>query len=179
MVTCGAAAPAIAVAGTGVISGISAGATATAAAVSTTAMAVAGASTVAAVTTYAVEKEVERRLRPNNTVYRLVDSTGVTQYVGRTTNVPGRMAAHSANPYRADLRFVVIRSGLNYYEARGLEQIAMLSYHTLNTSNRMNNQINGISPRNRLLSTYMEAGRGVSAYLENQVTNEILYWTGR
>ena len=75
--------------------------------------------------------------------------------------------------------FVVIRSGLNYYEARGLEQIAMLSYHTINTANRMNNQINGISPANRSLNTYMEAGRGVAKYIENQVTNEMLYWTGR
>lgn len=43
----------------------------------------------------------------------------------------------------------------------------------------MNNQINGISPANRSLNTYMEAGRGVAKYIENQVTNEMLYWTGR
>ena len=50
---------------------------------------------------------------------------------------------------------------------------------TLNTANRMNSQINGIGPGNRLLNTYMEAGRGVASYIENQVTNEMLYWIGR
>jgi hypothetical protein len=45
----------------------------------------------------------------------------------------------------------------------------------------MNNQINGISPSNKLLAIYiyMEAGRGVAAYLENQISNEALYWAGR
>ena len=42
----------------------------------------------------------------------------------------------------------------------------------------MNNQINGISPSNKNLGMYMEAGRGVAGYLENQISNEILYWRG-
>lgn len=50
----------------------------------------------------------------------------------------------------------------------------MMYHHTVNTSNKMNNQINGISPRNPNLSMYMEAGRGVLSYLENK----ILYWSG-
>ena len=67
---------------------------------------------------------------------------------------------------------------MDYYQARGLEQIAMLEYHTINTANKMNNQINGISPHNKSYGVYMEAGRGVARYLENKVSNEILYWTG-
>ena len=50
---------------------------------------------------------------------------------------------------------------------------------SFNAKNRMNNQINGISPSNKLLVIYMEAGRGVAAYLENQISNEALYWAGR
>ncbi|MCL2137801.1 MAG: hypothetical protein FWH40_09875 [Coriobacteriia bacterium] len=33
----------------------------------------------------------------------------------------------------------------------------MLQYHTINISNRMNNQINGVSPLNKNLSVYLEA----------------------
>lgn len=112
----------------------------------------------------------------NHTVYGLVDSNGNTQYVGRTTNPEKRENAHTNNPQRSHLNFVPI--GLNAIEARGVEQIQMIYYHTVNTSNKMNNQINGISPRNPNLSMYMEAGRGVLSYLENKMSNEILYWSG-
>lgn len=176
--TCGAAAPALAVAGGGIIGGISAGAAATAASAAMGAMIVAGVSAAAAVTSAAAEKSYQKKMQHSNTVYRLVDSSGQTQYVGRTTNVEARKAAHKQNPYRKDLKFVVIDDSLNYNQARGLEQIAMLKYHTINTANRMNNQINGISPLNKSLGIYMEAGRGVAGYLGNQISNEILYWTG-
>jgi hypothetical protein len=73
---------------------------------------------------------------------------------------------------------VPLATGLNALEARGIEQMQMLSHHTINTANRMNNQINGISPFNPKLGMYMEAGRGAVAYLGNQISNEILYWTG-
>jgi len=157
---------------------MSAGAAATATTVATSAMIVAAVSTAAAVTTAVAEKTHERKMKPNNTVYRLVDSDGQTQYVGRTTNLKSREEAHKSNPHRKNLKLEVIAPDLNYYDARGLEQIAMLECHTINTANRMNNQINGISPFNKLLNVYMEAGRGVSKYLGNQISNEILYWTG-
>ena len=70
-------------------------------------------------------------------------------------------------------------SDLSAEAARGIEQIEMLYYHTLNTSNKINNQINGISPNNKNLLKYMEAGRGALKYTENQISNEILYWTGQ
>ena len=114
----------------------------------------------------------------NHTVYGLVDSNGNTQYVGRTTNPEKRENAHANNPQRSHLNLVPIATGLNAIEARGVEQIQMMYHHTVNTSNKMNNQINGISPRNPNLSMYMEAGRGVLSYLENKISNEILYWSG-
>ena len=55
-----------------------------------------------------------------------------------------RRAAHSANPARAGLEMEVLASGLNRSEARALEQAGMAYYHTIN---RMNDPINGISPR--------------------------------
>lgn len=76
------------------------------------------------------------------------------------------------------MNFVPIATGFNAIEARGVEQIQMMYHHTVNTSNKLNNQINGISPRNPNLSMYMEAGRGVLSYLENKISNEILYWSG-
>ena len=135
----------------------------------------AGRSAVSAVSDALTKQKAKR----NNTVYRLVDADGQVQYVGRTTNVEARKAAHQRNPNRSSLKFEIIAPGLSYYEARGLEQIAMIEYHTINAKNRMNNQINGISPSNKLLVIYMEAGRGVAAYLENQISNEALYWAGR
>lgn len=73
---------------------------------------------------------------------------------------------------------VVIQSNLNYAEARAIEQAAMVYYHTINTANKMNNQINGISSFNPKLGDYKEAALGVLGYAWNQVSNEILYWTG-
>ena len=114
----------------------------------------------------------------NHTVYGLVDSNGNTQYIGRTTNPERRQASHANNSYRSHLTFVPIATGLNAIEARGVEQIQMMYHHTINTSNKMNNQINGISPFNPNLPMYMAAGRGALSYLENKISNEILYWTG-
>ena len=176
--TCGAAAPALAVAGGGIIGGISAGAAATAASVAAGAMIVAGVSTAAAVTSAVTEKAVEKSAKQNNSVYVLKDDTGTVQYVGRTTDVAKRAKAHEANPARAGLELEVIQPNLNYVQARAVEQAAMAYYHTINTANKMNNQINGISPFNPKLGIYKEAAVGMLGYTWNQVSNEILYWTG-
>ncbi len=173
--TCGAAAPALAVASGGIIGGISAGAAATAASVATGAMIVAGVSTAAAVTSAVVEKTVEKATKRNNSVYVLKDDAGTVQYVGRTNNVDRRRRAHSANPARAGLRMEVIASGLNLSESRALEQAAMAYYHTINTANKMNNQINSVSPK--YWGAFMELALGTLNYGWNQMTNEILYWT--
>ena len=174
--TAGAAAPALAVAGGGIIGGISVGAAATAATVATGAMIVAGASTVAAVTSAVAEKSRQKKMQGNHTVYRLTDPNdgGKTKYVGRTVNAAARKNVHANDPSKAGLVFEPIKTGLNYYQARGLEQIAMLEYNTKSYLNK----INGISPNNRNLGIYMAAGRQFAHYIGNQISNEILYWTG-
>ena len=98
--------------------------------------------------------------------------------LGRTTDVAKRTKAHEANPARAGLELEVIQPNLNYVQARAIEQAAMAYYHTKNTANKMNNQINGISPFNPKLGIYKEAAVGMLGYAWNQVSNEILYWTG-
>lgn len=111
----------------------------------------------------------------DHTVYKLVDpTTNEIKYVGRTVNPTARKQAHALDPNKKGLSFVTIKSGLNYYEARGLEQIAMLTYSTKNALNR----ISGISPNNPKLEDYMAAGRDVANYVGNQISNEILYWSG-
>ena len=174
--TAGAAAPALAAAGGGIIGGFSAGVAATAATVATGAMFIAGASATAAVTTGIIEKTAKKSEERNNSVYVLKDDNGAVQYVGRTKNVEKRRVAHNANKARAGLRMEVIASGLNLPEARALEQAGMAYHHTLNTSNKMNNQINSIAPK--YWGVFKEVAIGVLNYGWNQMSNEILYWTG-
>ena len=144
--------------------------------------ATAGKVTLAATGAAAVSEIAEETyddLPRNHTVYGLKDlSTGEIEYVGRTTDPAKRAAAHKRNTARKHLEMVPLATGLNEIEARGVEQIQMLAHHTINTANKMNNQINGISPINKKIGVYMKAARGALAYLENQISNEILYWTG-
>ena len=152
--------------------------TTTALGVAATAGKVALAATGAAAASEIAEQTYDNLPR-NHTVYGLQDPiTGKIEYVGRTTDPAKRAAAHKNNTARQHLEMVTLATGLNAIEARGVEQIQMLAHHTINTANKMNNQINGISPFNRKLGVYMEAGRGALSYLENQISNEILYWTG-
>lgn len=51
----------------------------------------------------------------------------------------------------------------------------MAYYHTINTVDKMNNQINSIAPQ--YWGVYKELAKGVLDYGWNQMTNEILYWT--
>ena len=98
------------------------------------------------------------------------------QYVGRTNDVERRERAHRANPARSGLRLEVIASDLTLEESRALEQAGMAYYHTINTANKMNNQINSVAPK------YWDKFKGIASglldYGYNQMTNEILYWTG-
>ena len=176
VVTCGAAAPAMAVVGSGIAGGISAGTIATAAAVGSAAVTVAKVAAVASAASYVTEKAVEKTVKRNNSVYVLKDDTGTVQYVGRTNNVDKRRAAHSANPARAGIEMEVIASGLNLPESRALEQAGMAYYHTINTTNKMNNQINSVSPK--YWGAFKELALGTLNYGWNQMSNEILYWTG-
>ena len=170
--TCGAAIPAVA-AGGSLALGLSAGSAASA--IATTALAVAGATAIASATSYALEKIAADSSKRDNSVYVLVDEGGTVQYVGRTKNVERRREAHSQNPARSGLRMDVIASGLNHSESRALEQAGMAYYHTINTVDKMNNQINSIAPQ--YWGVYKELAKGVLDYGWNQMTNEILYWT--
>ena len=109
----------------------------------------------------------------------LIPTSGIIQTCGnmdgRTCNVNARRNAHKRDPSKSSLRFEIIKSNLTYAQARGLEQIAMTHYNTRAFLNR----INGISPKNKRLNIYMEAGRQVAHYLGNRISNEALYWSGR
>jgi hypothetical protein len=63
---------------------------------------------------------------------------------------------------------------LNLLEARALEQAGMVYYHTINTTNKMNNQINGIAPK--CWGAFKEIALGTLNYIDNKMTNAILCW---
>lgn len=111
-----------------------------------------------------------------NSVYVLKDDAGTVQYVGRTNNIERREKAHKANPARAGLHMEVVASGLTLPAARALEQAGMAYYHTINTKNKMNNQINGVAPK--YWGEFQVLAMGLIDYGWNQMTNEILYWAG-
>lgn len=110
------------------------------------------------------------------TVYALKNPiTENVEYIGRTKNPDARENAHRSSPFRGHLTFVVLDDNLSKAEARGLEQYYMILYHTLNTSNKANNQINGISLSNPSLNIYVEA---TIKYIGNKISNEFLNWAG-
>lgn len=130
----------------------------------------------AAATAKAVEVVSDKLTRREHTVYKLTDESKTTKYVGRTKNPGARERAHNSDGSKtAGLDFTSIASNLTYFEARGLEQIAMLEYNTKSYLN----SVNGISPNNPRRDIYMEAGRQFSNYVGNKISNEILYWTGK
>ena len=74
---------------------------------------------------------------------------------------------------KQNLVFQEVATGLTRQEARGLEQILIIEYATMNELNK----INGISPNNRNLGTYMIAGGNFARqYLGNIIHDEALYW---
>ena len=174
--SCGTAAPALVTAGGGILSGLSAGTVATATSVATHALIVSSVAAAATVASAAIEDAESENIVRNNSVYVLKDDSGTVQYVGRTNNVERRRSAHNSNPARAGLHMEVIASGLSLQEARALEQAGMAYHHTINTANKMNNQINSVSPQ--YWDAYKTLALGILDYGWNQVSNEILYWTG-
>ena len=65
----------------------------------------------------------------------------------------------------------IFRDGLTYDQARGLEQLLMVYYHTLNALNPANNQINGIRANNPKFRHYIDSA---NALFENIISNEVL-----
>lgn len=96
----------------------------------------------------------------NQTVYTLrSNDNGKNRviYVGRTKNVQATKARHKANTARKNLYFQEEYSGLTYPEARYMEQRLIYGYKTLNRTNPMYNQINGLSQYNRIKWDVYEA----------------------
>ena len=153
--------------------GLAIGGAAVIAALLAAAMIVLTVAIIGTVATDAVEKIRDDRNRGQHTVYVLKDPvTNRVEYVGRTKNYKARMNAHK-NSHRGHLEPEVVADNLNYYEARALEQEMMLKYHTINTLNDINNQINGISPRSNLGKAYVELKRGVANYLSNLISDRV------
>lgn len=100
--------------------------------------------------------------RKSQSVYLLYDPNNNNQieYVGRTENIEDRRAAHkSKNSPRKHLEMLPIAVNIPYEAARGLEQLGIEYYNTLNPvyygGNAYNNQINGISTLNPMKIIFM------------------------
>ena len=161
--TCGASAPLLAALG-GTISASTV--VATASSVATTA-AIVGASTATAAV---VNKQIEEVQTQTYSVYFLEDANGTIRYVGRVKDegYRTRMAHHKATRNLTPAHRI---SGLRYSEARGLEEIGIMTCHTLNATNPVNNQIHGIGANNKNGSRYMQAAMD---YLLNRRENWLL-----
>ncbi len=121
-----------------------------------------------------IDQQLRKDEERNHTVYQLRnDNSGQIVYVGRTTNLEARKEQHRKTKPGNTLE--IIADNLTRKEARGIEQIYMVEYNT----RAFLNKINGISPNNKKIKIYMEAGRQMIYYLGNNVSNEALYWTGK
>lgn len=69
----------------------------------------------------------------------------------------------------------MIGEGLNYPQARALEQMGMLQYNGA----ALQNKIRGISPKNKKMGLYVAVGMQLTHYFANQISNEVLNWLGR
>ena len=91
-------------------------------------------------------------------VYLLTDGKKI-QYVGRTKDIKTTKRRHENNPNRAHLDMVEPAFGpMNWYQARGLEEMMIYRHKTLNKNNKTNNQIHGISLENPNRLTYINMG---------------------
>ena len=86
-------------------------------------------------------------------------------------NIEARKKAHANSNARGHLTMHIFRKNLTYDQARGLEQLLMVYYHTLNALNPTNNQINGIRANNPKYRHYIDSA---NALFENIISNEVL-----
>ena len=91
-------------------------------------------------------------------------------YVGRVTTegYNNQIAYHKRTKRLTCVEHI---DNLSYNEARGMEEVGLLWFHTLNPPKSVNNQIHGISIRNRKGHIYMEAAID---YLLNRAENPLL-----
>ena len=166
-------------------------------ALSTAATALAGGLTALAkvlgivVLTYAivniVQEIVERIPKPTEgfdddsstgyTVYTLKKDDEVV-YVGRTTNPNVRKKVHEKT--KPGTIFNIEKSNLTKAEARGVEQIYIMKYNTLEDLKKLN-KINGISPKNNKSAFYMTkalklVGHEVGQELLEKIDNLFFYY---
>ena len=116
--------------------------------------------------TFAKINQLNDRHKGEYTVYALADAEGDIRYVGRTKNFERRMAEHRKNSKTEGLTPIMRIDGLTWSEARGLEQIGIVTYNTIDLGR---NSINGISPKNINREAYLTAAWN---YIYNQATNE-------
>ncbi|MCR4651016.1 MAG: DNRLRE domain-containing protein [Lachnospiraceae bacterium] len=159
--------------GGSVVAGATIGAAAMAA--STTLIEAAAVSTAVSAVSYAVEETNKKRERRIHTVYKLInEETKEVKYIGRTVNYKARMIAHGLHPVKGQYRMLMVKTGLTYEQARGLEHILIMDYG----KDKLDNLIYGISTKNNNKLIYMKAGRDAVEMIGNYIENEILYWIG-
>ncbi|MCI8444805.1 MAG: hypothetical protein HFG15_00045 [Bacilli bacterium] len=83
-------------------------------------------------------------------------------YVGRTNSIKRRSQEHNRS-LRKGLTMVVIKDNLTFPEARGLEQVTIMTYNTLKKEDKRYNQINGIAEKNPNYNTYIAIGNSLLA----------------
>ena len=113
------------------------------------------------------------------TVYGLTDPlSNEVVYIGRTKNFGKRMYAHNRPGSRTQGLIPTIRiDNLTYNEARGLEEIGMIYYHTRKFLFEQGiNLIHGISPTNKNIDVYLDAASRRCDYLYNRMDNTYLCW---
>jgi hypothetical protein len=94
-----------------------------------------------------------------HTVYGLQNpATGEIQYIGRTTNPTARGYQHTMSADKGGLRFIELKSGLTYEQARGVEQLFFEKYGGFN---KLLNKINPISPINPKLPIYIQSAESM------------------
>ena len=104
-------------------------------------------------------KKDESTEKGSHNVYVLRDSEQKVQYVGRTNNVDAPVNRHKNNLARSNLRMEVIYPDITKEQARVLEQAYIFMCNTLNKENKMNNQINGLSPNYENIELYIGIGQ--------------------
>ena len=118
-------------------------------------------------------KEIDEKHGKSYTVYSLSNpETGHVEYVGRTNDLPRRLNEHNAPGSKTSgFELYSAVDNLTYSQARGLEQLGILTYNTLNASRGGfgANSILGISPNNKNYTAYLTAAWD---YVYNQATNE-------
>lgn len=106
-------------------------------------------------------------------MYALKDSAGDIRYVGRTKNLERRLAQHRKSKKTGELDLAWEQPGLTWSQARGLEQVGIVTYNTINSGK---NSINGVAYKNKNYEAYLTAAWD---YIYNQVTNEVYNITGQ